>query len=176
MIPCHEEPSLPAPRNSLGTLLQARRTERGYSRARVAEAVGISPGTIEGWEIGRVAKPPLQDVLRLARFLSIPLEDIERASFTDDAGAREEQARKQSGGGTNRKVPGTAALLEEAIRVMGWGDEEAADFLQTTPEQIAAWRRRSAPLPVADVLALTSVIGARLRDEMLSGEPAARPP
>jgi hypothetical protein len=131
----------------------------------VAEAVGISPGTIEGWEIGRVAKPPLTDVLRLARFLSIPLEEIEQAALADDDGSRIENERKQAAGAA-RKLPGTAPLLEEAIRVMGWSEQQAADFLQTTPEQIQAWRRRSAPLPVADVLALTAIVSSQLREEM----------
>ena len=127
-----------APRNTLGTLLQERRSQQGYSRARVAEAVGISPGTIEGWEIGRVVKPPLTDVLRLARFLSIPLEEIEQAALADDDETHREHERKQSDSGASRKIPGTTPLLEEAIRVMGWSEKEAADFLQTTPEQIAA--------------------------------------
>jgi transcriptional regulator with XRE-family HTH domain len=155
-----------APRNTLGTLLQERRSQQGYSRARVAEAVGISPGTIEGWEIGRVVKPPLTDVLRLARFLSIPLEEIEQAALADDDETGREHERKQSDSGAARKLPGTTPLLEEAIRVMGWSEKEAADFLQTTPEQIAAWRRRSTALPIADVLALTSVVGARLSAEL----------
>lgn len=161
-----------APRNTLGTLLQERRSQQGYSRARVAEAVGISPGTIEGWEIGRVVKPPLTDVLRLARFLSIPLEEIEQAALADDDDTQREHERKQSTSGAARKLPGTTPLLEEAIRVMGWSEKEAADFLQTTPEQIAAWRRRSAALPIADVLALTSVVGARLSDELRSSSGA----
>jgi transcriptional regulator with XRE-family HTH domain len=157
---------VPVTRNALGSLLQERRAQQGYSRARVAEAVGISPGTIEGWEIGRVSKPPLTDVLRLARFLSIPLDEIEQAALADDDNGGREHERKQSDSGANRKLPGTTPLLEEAIRVMRWSDQEAADFLQTTPEQIQSWRRRSAPLPVADVLALTSVISSRLHDEM----------
>jgi transcriptional regulator with XRE-family HTH domain len=163
-----------APRNTLGTLLQARRSQQGYSRARVAEAVGISPGTIEGWEIGRVVKPPLTDVLRLARFLSIPLEEIEQAALADDDETHREHERKQSDSGAARKIPGTTPLLEEAIRVMGWSEKEAADFLQTTPEQIQAWRRRAAPLPVADVLALTSVVGARLSQELRRPSAEAR--
>ncbi len=155
---------MPAPRNALGRLIQERRTKEGFSRARVAEATGISAGTIEGWEIGRVAKPPLQDVLRLARFLSIPLQDIERAALADEDVASDVDARARED--ASRKIPGTASLLEEAIRVTGWTEEEAADFLQTTPDQIRAWRRRATPLPVADVLALTAVIGSHLHREL----------
>src|SRR5437016_5110564 len=54
---------------ALGRLLQDRREAAGYSRARIGDLVGIKPGTIEGWELGRVSKPPIHDVLRLAHFL-----------------------------------------------------------------------------------------------------------
>lgn len=155
-----------ADRNTLGSLLQARRSQQGYSRARVAEAVGSSPGTIEGWEVGRVAKPPLSDVLRLARFLSISLAEIEQAALADDDETSREHGSTRSDSGAARRIPGTAPLLEEAIRVLGWSEEEAADFLQTTPAQIGAWRRRSAALPIVDVLALTSIVGARLSSEL----------
>src|SRR4051794_9686952 len=138
--------------------------QQGYSRARVAEAVGISAGTIEGWEIGRVANPPLRDVLRLARFLSVPLDDLERAAFADESEPGQ-QERKNAPVATAR-VPGTAPLLEEAMRVLGWSEDDAADALQTTREQIQAWRRRRTPMPLADVLALTALLGARLRDDV----------
>ena len=39
---------------TLARLLQERREAAGYSRARLGKAVGISAGTIEGWELGRV--------------------------------------------------------------------------------------------------------------------------
>ncbi len=42
---------------ALSRLLQDRREAAGYSRARVGELIGIKPGTIEGWELGRVTKP-----------------------------------------------------------------------------------------------------------------------
>src|SRR4051794_15018680 len=68
---------------ALGRLLQERREAAGYSRTRIGALVGIKPGTIEGWELGRVAKPPIHDVLRLAEFLRIPSDDIVRAVFED---------------------------------------------------------------------------------------------
>src|SRR5437588_12587883 len=73
---------------ALGKLLQERREAAGYSRARAGELVGIKPGTIEGWELGRVARPPIHDVLRMAHFLGIPPEEISAAVF-EDAGAVE---------------------------------------------------------------------------------------
>src|SRR5579862_6502580 len=72
--------------NTLARLLQERRAAAGYSRARLGKIVGISAGTIEGWELGRVERPPFHEVMRIVAFLRIPLEDIERAVFAD-AGA-----------------------------------------------------------------------------------------
>src|SRR3954468_11317259 len=91
--PRQKGPRVPVPRPALGRLLQERRMQQGYSRARVAEAVGISAGTIEGWEIGRVAKPPLHDVLRLARFLSVPLDDLEGAALADEGEAGQHERK-----------------------------------------------------------------------------------
>ena len=59
---------MPPSQTALGQLLQARREALGYSRARVGELIGIKPGTSEGWELGRGKRPPIHDVLRLARY------------------------------------------------------------------------------------------------------------
>lgn len=75
-----------APKSTrLGELLRARRTQRGYSRTRAAELSGINASSIEAWELGRVSKPPIHDVVKLARVLSIPMHELERAVM-DEAG------------------------------------------------------------------------------------------
>src|ERR671934_205022 len=133
---------------ALARLLQERREAAGYSRARLGKAVGISAGTIEGWELGRVGKPPFHEVMRIAAFLRIPLEDLQRAVFAD-AGTvpdPDEQPRlperKKAG---RKRGPGAVPLLEAAFRLYGWSDEaQAAEALATTPEQVRAWRRRAA--------------------------------
>ena len=88
---------------ALGRLLQERRESAGFSRTRIGELVGIKAGTIEGWELGRVARPPIHDVLRLSHFLRIPAEEIQRVVF-DDAGeappaeeSSDEEERKPAG-------------------------------------------------------------------------------
>ena len=83
------------PRTRLGLLLQARREAAGYSRTRLGELVDVPAGTIEGWEIGRVAKPPIHDVLKVARVLRVPVVEIEAAVLEP------EQARDR-----NRAQPG----------------------------------------------------------------------
>src|SRR3954467_13720142 len=74
---------MPLEQNALARLLQERREAAGYSRARLGKIIGISAGTIEGWELGRVGRPPFHEGMRIASFLRVPLEDIERAVFAD---------------------------------------------------------------------------------------------
>src|SRR2546421_377180 len=74
---------MPPEQNALARLLQERRETAGYSRARLGKIVGISAGTIEGWELGRVERPPFHEVMRIAAFLRIPLDDIQRVAFAE---------------------------------------------------------------------------------------------
>jgi transcriptional regulator with XRE-family HTH domain len=148
---------------ALGRLVQKRREAVGYSRARVGELIGISPGTIEGWELGRVAKPPIHDVLRLAHFLGISAEEIEAAVFADSGGApaiaqaAETSARRKRG---RRPAQGAVPLLEAAFGLFGWADESvAADALGTTAEQVRLWRSGAEAIELADYMTLTSMIG-----------------
>src|SRR3954468_15542887 len=108
---------------ALGKLLQERRETAGYSRARAAELVGIKAGTIEGWELGRVARPPIHDVLRFAHFLGISSEEITAAVF-EDAGEVEPAAdrlgRKERKKGPRRRTDAAVPLLEAAYRLFGW--------------------------------------------------------
>jgi transcriptional regulator with XRE-family HTH domain len=154
---------------ALGRLLQDRRESAGYSRTRVGDLVGIKPGTIEGWELGRVARPPIHDVLRLAHFLGIPAEEIQRAVFEDAGGVPSaedhpgEKERKRAG----RRARGAVPLLEAAFRLFGWSDEsEAADALGTSKERVHAWRLGEEQMAFADYLTLTSMIGVAAAEAM----------
>ena len=81
---------------TLGRLLQSAREELGYSRTRAAELSGVNASTIEAWEVGRVLKPPFQDVVRLARVLSISMSELERCVMEEQDG--EGIGRRQSAG------------------------------------------------------------------------------
>ena len=154
--------------NSLARLLQERREAAGYSRARLGKIVGVSSGTIEGWELGRVGRPPFHEVMRIAAFLQIPLEDIQRAVFADAGPVpdREEhpgQPERNKAG--RKKRPGAVPLLEAAFRLYGWADEaEAAEALATTPEQVRSWRSGRERMDVADYMALTTTVNVGLVD------------
>jgi transcriptional regulator with XRE-family HTH domain len=148
---------------ALARLLQERREDAGYSRARAAELVGIKPGTIEGWELGRVAKPPLHDVLRLARFLRIPVDEIEAAVLADvgeipvEDESRADADRSGRRGSARRRA--AVQLLDAAFRLFGWEDEAAAaKALDTAPEQIRRWRTGAERMALADYLTLTSMV------------------
>jgi len=159
---------------ALGRLLQQRRESAGYSRVRIGELVGIKPGTIEGWELGRVTRPPIHDVLRIAHFLRIPADEIQTAVFAD---AGEVSPANDVAGGQERKKVGrrrrgeAVPLLEAAFRLLGWKDEEAAaEAFGTAPDQLRAWRSGSEQMAFADYMTLTSMIGVAAAQAMKGGD------
>jgi transcriptional regulator with XRE-family HTH domain len=159
---------------ALGRLLQARREAAGYSRARVGALVGIKPGTIEGWELGRVARPPIHDVLRMAHFLEVPSDEIVEAVF-QDAGDVEVPASEPEGKERKKARPrrpdGAVPLLEAAFSLFGWRDEaEAAASLNSTSAQVARWRSGAETMAFADFLTLTSMIGVAAAEAMKGGD------
>jgi transcriptional regulator with XRE-family HTH domain len=157
---------------ALARLLQERREVAGYSRARLGKTLGISPGTIEGWELGRIGKPPFHEVIRIASFLDISFEDLQRAVFADSGTVPEAEElpvppeRRRAG---RKKRLGAVPLLEAAFRLYGWRDEsEAADALGATPEQVRAWRRGAKRMDIAQYLALTASVNVALIDAVKS--------
>jgi transcriptional regulator with XRE-family HTH domain len=173
------------PQTALSRLLQDRREAAGYSRTRVGELVHIKPGTIEGWELGRVAKPPIHDVLRLAYFLKISPDEVQAAVF-EDAGGPPEAADAAGDPKLKRSLRardiGAVPLLDAAFRIFSWGDDsDAAAALGVSPEQVSRWRRGAEPIELADYMTLTSMIGiaaaaamkgdqARIADLMAAAE------
>jgi transcriptional regulator with XRE-family HTH domain len=164
-----ERPSHMSPgQTALGRLLQDRRESAGYSRTRVGELVGVKPGTIEGWELGRVARPPIHDVLRLAHFLGVSAGDIQQAVFEDAGGvpsSKEHPGQKERK--KARRVRAPVPLLEAAFRLFGWTNEsDAAEALGTSAEQVRAWRLGEEQMAFADYLTLTSMIGVAAAEAM----------
>ncbi len=155
--------------------MQERRESAGYSRTRIGELVGIKPGTIEGWELGRVARPPIHDVLRIAHFLRIPADEIQRGRLR---GRRRSGSGERRAGRARKKESRAASargeavpLLEAAFRLLGWKDEAAAaEALGTSPEQVRAWRAGSEQMAFADYMTLTSMIGVAAAQAMKGGD------
>ena len=144
---------------ALGRLLQQRREAGGYSRVRLGQLVGIKPATIEGWELGRVARPPVHDVLRLAHFLDIGADELRGAVF-EDTGSAAAAASAAQGSGPRRSGGGAVRLLDAAFRLFAWKDDSAAaDVLGTTAERVRAWHKGEEQMEFSEYLALTSMIG-----------------
>jgi transcriptional regulator with XRE-family HTH domain len=153
-------------RTALGALLQQSREAAGYSRTRVGDLVGIKPTTIESWELGRVARPPLHDVLRLAHFLRIPTDAIQQAVFADAGEVPAPPAER------DRPRETAIPLLEAAFRLFAWPDNSAAAAaLRAEPDEVARWRSGSEQMPFADYLTLTSLIGVAAA-EAVNGDQA----
>src|SRR5438309_33454 len=98
-------------RTAVATLLQEQRERAGYSRAKLGELLKISPGTIEGWELGRVERPPFHDVIRLAQFLRISYDDLLEA-VTADGGIPPQHDASDVARKVTPKVLGATPLLE----------------------------------------------------------------
>jgi transcriptional regulator with XRE-family HTH domain len=159
---------------ALARLLQERREAAGYSRAKLGKALGIGAYSIEAWELGRVNKPPFHEVLRIATFLRIPLEDLQRAVFADSGTVPDAEEfpgapeRRRPG---RKKRLGAVPLLEAAFRLHGWRDEnEAAEALGTTPGKVRAWRRGRERMDIAQYLALTATVNVALAAAVKSGK------
>jgi transcriptional regulator with XRE-family HTH domain len=140
-----------ARRTQLGRLLQVRRQAAGLSRTRVGAILDIPPGTIEGWELGRVAKPPVHDVLRLARLLGISPAEVEAAVLEDRP--------LEPDGETSEPSPGAAPLLDQAFSLFAWSNAQAPAALQTTPETVAAWRSGERTMTLPETMSVAALIG-----------------
>jgi transcriptional regulator with XRE-family HTH domain len=157
---------------ALARLLQQRREAKGYSRARVGQLVGIRPGTIEGWELGRVARPPIHDVLRLAHFLDINADELQGAVFADAGSTPAAAPAAESAAVEERRRGGSAIpLLDAAFTLFAWKeDSAAADALGTTPERVRAWRDGREQMQFSEYLALTALIGVAAAAAMKGDE------
>ena len=61
---------------SIALRIAAARKQRGWSQARLAEAVGAAQTTVSSWERGRT-EPAREDVRRIAEVLEVPLAELE---------------------------------------------------------------------------------------------------
>jgi len=159
-------------RTALAQLLQEQREHAGYSRAKLGELLEISPGTIEGWELGRVGRPPVHDVLRLATFLRISYDDLV-AAVTADSAAIPPQHDVSSGVArkAKSKTLEPTPLLEAAFRLFRWKDaNDAAAALNVSSQQVRRWLRGSEPMNVVDYVSLTAIVNLGLAEAMQSPE------
>lgn len=152
---------------ALGLLLKTRREAKRYSRAHIGEVLGIPAGTIEGWERGRVAKPPITDVFRLAEYLDIPLEEVRTATLRD----AEPVPAPTPGHAASEDLPTRGdPLVEAAVAAFG-GSDLLASELGTTLTQVEAWRHGT-EVAFPDFLRLQAIVLSRLAREVSNSDDA----
>jgi transcriptional regulator with XRE-family HTH domain len=145
--------------NPLGELLRHRREELKFSRTRAAQLSGINASTIQAWEQGKVAKPPFQDVMRLARALSIPLQELERAAIQESVEPVPARSAQASASSAAMLAVG-GPLLDRAMTVLDWDEAAAAAALGTTVERVGELRRGERHMDAAEMLTLTATLAA----------------
>jgi len=158
-------------KTAVARLLQEQRERAGYSRATLGEVLEISPATIEGWELGRVERPPLHDVLRVADFLQIAYEDLLAAATADrgDVPSRPDHPSVAAPKTQREQTANSAPLLEAAFRLFRWrNSKEAAAALNVTSDQVRRWRRGSEAMNVADYVSLTAVVNLGIAEAVRS--------
>jgi hypothetical protein len=110
--------------------------------------------------------------MRVAAFLQIPLEDLQRAVFADAGTVPDPEqhpgtpVRRTAG---RKKRVGAVPLLEAAFRLYGWRDDgDAAEALGASPEQVRAWRRGTERMDIAQYMALAATVNVALVDAVKS--------
>lgn len=72
------------PRGPLGALIERYKDEHGFEWSDVYAAAGVPKTTLEQWISGRTREPQLRAMLRIRRFLRIPVEEFEREALAPD--------------------------------------------------------------------------------------------
>jgi transcriptional regulator with XRE-family HTH domain len=138
---------------TLGKLLQSRREAAGLSRPRLARLVDMSPGTIEGWETERVTRPPIAEILRIARALGISLGDVEAAVLAGD----DREPVSASTGASNAALE----LLKLAMARYDWSEAQVDEMLDEPTGSCASWLN-GLPMPQRSAVAATIAVTAQL--------------
>ena len=94
-------------------------------------------------------------MLRVARVLRIAVTEIEAAVIEPEEPATEPAV------GTSGREPGAVPLLEQAIELFGWTEEQAAAALQTSVARVRAWRRGTRGMSLPEVMTVAALIGLR---------------
>lgn len=141
---------------ALGSLLRDYRRWDGWSRAALAECVGIAVDQLERWEILGVPIPPPKEFFLVAEAVGMP-------GYAVDAGLSGEGRRLPR---DPIEVYEAAPVIEDAIADHGWTPEEIAEALATSPTRVQAWRLGVVEMTAAERVMLSDVV-------QLGNEPSA---
>jgi hypothetical protein len=139
-------------------LLRDYRRWDGYSRAALAEQVGMAVDELERWEILGVPIPPPTEFVVVAEAVGMP-------GYAVDAVLSDEERRLSR---DPIEVYVAEPVIEDAIADHGWTPEEIADALATSPTKVQAWRLGVVEMTAGERLMLSGLV--RLRNEPAAEE------
>ena len=87
-------------------VIKSLRTQKGLSQTQLAREIGVSPGNIGDWEIGR-SKPGYAALAALSRFFEVPADEL--LELTPQKTENRMQQRTEDVG-TNRTCRAMTAL------------------------------------------------------------------
>ncbi len=147
---------------SLGSLIAAWRRREGWTKARLAEHMGVTPAAARCWETGKTFPTP-NLAARLAELLEIPLNTIEALRPWPKGAAN----TKADGSGPDRA--GLARLMIAYRRRHGLTQKALAGLLGVSMTSVADWEQgRKFPewhslVRLADLFGLSTEDIERLR-------------
>jgi transcriptional regulator with XRE-family HTH domain len=143
---------------ALGSLLRDYRRWDGWSRADLAEHVGIAVEQLERWEILGVPVPPPREFFLLTEAVGMPNYAVDAALSGQERGLARDPI----------EVYEAEPVIEDAVDVHGWTPERIAEALATSPTKVQAWRLGMIEMTAAERLMLRGLI--QLRNEPAAGE------
>ena len=143
---------------ALGTLLRDYRRWDGYSRAALAERVGVAADELERWEILGVPIPPPREFVLVAEAVGMPGYAVHAVLSGDERRLPRDPI----------EVYEAEPVIEDAIADHGWTPEDVAEALATSPTKVQAWRLGVVEMTAADRLMLLGLV--QLRNEPAADE------
>ena len=134
---------------NLGSSLTAARLGRGYSQARVARECRLAQAQVSLFESGR-RLPSLEQFVRLARALDVPLQRLLTADDRPGVGLRDLAVELRNLGAADlwvfdATVPGAARPPEEVIALAVSGASPDPRVVETVPA-LLSWNALRPPL------------------------------
>lgn len=145
----------------LGVLIRDARLAAGKDLDACAQAIGISPETLEAYEFG-VQSPSLPELELLAYTLDTPLDHFfgnQARTLRQEAPSRESLEKLVA---LRQKIIG--ALLKKARMEAGLSLEDLAGQASLPPEKLRAYEMGEAPVPVPELEALGDLLDRSFRD------------
>ena len=145
-------------RKIIGVLIKQARLEAGKSLKETAAVLGCSPDRLSQYESGEKA-PSLPEVEMLARFFSVPLEDL-----LDETHRQENKPPLPPPEVIPIRHKIIGVQLRQARRAAGLTQKELAKAVNCSAEHLSQYERGQRPIPMPELEALAEALNLRFSD------------